>query len=490
MSHHLLKILFFSFITSLAQADVFVSQKVYETLAQKKSAPVIVLMNTQAQLQSAYRILDRGQRLQYVYDQLRNSALQSQKAFIASLTEDGNEFQKFYLVNAVAVENVTAVQIKKWSRRTDISSIVLNAQTQFKEIPKNPQTTLSPIDPNEVPDNIKAVNADKVWNQGFLGQGIVIAGQDSGYKWDHPALKNQYRGYSSFMVRHDYNWHDAIHQPINSDRQPCGYNLEFPCDDKGHGTHTMGTMLGFEYSSQTNRIGVAPKSRWIGCRNMDQGVGRSSTYLECFEYFLAPYPLHGNPQTDGEPTYAPHIINNSWACTAEEGCTGQEFITAIENLKAAGIVVVASAGNDGSSCGSVGNPPGFYSGKLFSVAAFDHRKNKIADFSSRGPSKWNNQVGPNISGPGEMIRSAVSTSDLYDYKSGTSMAGPHIAGVIALLWSAKPQLIGQVEQTMQIIEKTALIKTSSQTCGQFKGSDIPNAVFGYGLVDAYKAVNF
>lgn len=469
-------------------ANVFISHSVYKALSEKPTTAVLVFMKEQADLKAAEKILDRTQRLQFVYDQLRTTALATQGNFLRTLMEERFEFQKFYLVNAIAVENVTSAQLRKWSERSDISYIVLNAQSKFIEVATRPKTAMSAIDPNEIADNIKAINADKVWAQGFLGQGIVIAGQDSGYKWDHPALKTQYRGYSPFLVRHDYNWHDAIHKSINSARQPCGYKLEAPCDDTGHGTHTMGSMLGYDYASLTNRIGVAPEARWIGCRNMDQGVGRASTYLECFEYFLAPYPWRGNPQTDGEPTYAPHVINNSWACTTEEGCTGQEFIAAIENLKSAGIAVVASAGNDGSSCGSVGNAPGFYSGKLFSVAAFDHRENRIADFSSRGPSKWNGEIGPNISGPGEMIRSAVPSRDLYDYKSGTSMAGPHVAGVIALLWSAKPHLISQVEQTMKIIEKSALAKTSSQTCGRYKGTDIPNAVFGYGLIDAEKAV--
>lgn len=262
-----------------------------------------------------------------------------------------------------------------------------------------------------------------------------------------------------------------------------------PCDDKGHGTHTMGTMLGFDYASNTNRIGVAPAAKWIGCRNMDVGLGKASTYLECFEYFLAPYPWQGNPKTDGEPLFAPHIINNSWACTSEEKCTGNEFVQAVQNLTAAGIAIVVSAGNDGSSCGSMQNPPGFYTGLLFGVAASNRAGDKIADFSSRGPSRWNNLVGPNITAPGEDIRSAVSTKDLYDYKSGTSMAAPHVAGVIALIWAAKPQLIGQVMETMKLIEQTATPRTSTQTCGTFRGGDTPNAVFGHGLINAFKAAN-
>lgn len=472
------------------KADVFVSNEVFKSLEKNKTADVLVFLNEQASLAGAEKIIDRVQRVQFVYDQLRFTAMKTQAEFLKTLNDDQVQYRSFYLVNVVAVQSATSQQIQNWSKRKDLSKILLDAKTKNVEVPVDQNKVKSidaTIDPKDIPDHLKAIRVDQVWAKGNFGQGIVIAGQDSGYKWDHPALKTQYRGNSPFLVRHDYNWHDAIHSKIGSGQNPCGYNLAMPCDDKGHGTHTMGTMLGFDYSTNTNRIGVAPQSKWIGCRNMDLGFGKASTYLECFEYFLAPYPWQGNPKTDGEPKYAPHIINNSWACTSEEGCTGNEFLTAVQNLKTAGIAIVVSAGNDGSSCGSMQNPPGFYSGELFAVAAYNNRDNKIADFSSRGPSRWNQKVGPNITAPGENIRSSVSTSDLYDYKSGTSMAAPHVSGVIALIWSARPELIGQVDATMKLIEQSAMPKTSTQTCGAFRGGDIPNAVFGYGLIDAYKA---
>ena len=67
-----------------------------------------------------------------------------------------------------------------------------------------------------------------------------------------------------------------------------------------------------------NQIGVAPGAQWIGCRNMDQGWGTPATYMECFEFFLAPYPI-GQTPAEGEPALAPDVINNSWGCPPREG---------------------------------------------------------------------------------------------------------------------------------------------------------------------------
>ncbi len=152
-----------------------------------------------------------------------------------------------------------------------------------------------------------------MWAAGYTGQGAVIGGQDTGYDWDHPALKNQYRGWNGASADHDYNWHDAIHVTGSI----CGANSPEPCDDDDHGTHTMGTMVGDD--GLGNQIGMAPGARWIGCRNMNDGVGTPATYTECYEWFIAPYPVGGTPD-QGDPSKAPDVINNSWGCPPSEGC--------------------------------------------------------------------------------------------------------------------------------------------------------------------------
>lgn len=472
----------------------------------KSQADVLLLLQDQGsfklQLQAAETIIDRVQRIEFVRDSLLKAAQQTQPTVLRKIEDLGLQAKPYYVVNALLVKNVNQTQLLQLSQIDQVYRIAGDRPiTMQLDVPVDRQKLgrdeLDKIYPKkgEVQENLSSIQVDKVWQDlGVRGQGIVIGGQDSGFMWKHPALKKQYRGNTSFIISHDYHWHDSISKSLSPhlDSNTCGYSLAEPCDDSGHGTHTMGTMVGFDWNQQSNAVGIAPEAQWIGCRNMDRGVGKASTYLECFEYFLAPYPHGGNPQTDGDPRFAPHIINNSWACTASENCKGDEFLKAIDVMTAAGIAVVASAGNEGPSCGSMGDAPGFYSGHLFSVAAIDHRDGSIADFSSRGPSKFNGGLGPNISAPGQAIRSSVPSGGvgdgLYDYKSGTSMAGPHVAGVIALLWSAKPSLIGNIKATTEIIEKSATPKTSSQTCGSFDGKKIPNAVFGYGVINAWNAI--
>ena len=103
---------------------------------------------------------------------------------------------------------------------------------------------------------------------------------------DHPALKASYRGWDGSTADHNYNWHDAI---TSGNGGVCGLDSPEPCDDYGHGTHTMGTMIGNDMDSAepgwpndaANAIGVAPGARWIGCRNMDVGNGTPTTYMDC-----------------------------------------------------------------------------------------------------------------------------------------------------------------------------------------------------------------
>jgi subtilisin family serine protease len=282
---------------------------------------------------------------------------------------------------------------------------------------------------------------------------------------------------------------------------PCKgvYNYPEPCDDDQHGTHTTGTMAGDDRSQ--NHIGVSPDSKWIACRNMDAGFGSPATYLECFQYFLAPHPAFADPFTAGKTKYAPHVINNSWGCPPEEGCSGAEILPALKAMKAAGIMVVASAGNEGPECGTINNPPAYHSAWNLSVGAYDHRTLLIANFSSRGPSTFDQGEGPTVTAPGVQIRSAIP-GGRYDHVkwSGTSMAGPHVAGQVGLMWDANPKLIGKIDETIRLIKATALpvplntITNSTDAedavtaCGSDQADAPHNNTYGYGRINIYESV--
>ncbi len=238
----------------------------------------------------------------------------------------------------------------------------------------------------------------------------------------------------------------------------------------------------------SNQIGMAPGAKWIGCRNMDVGVGTPATYAECYQWFVAPTDLAGqNP----DPSKAPDVINNSWGCPPSEGCTDPNvLLTVVQNVRAAGIVTVHSAGNDGSSCSTVADPAAIYD-ESFSVGATSSN-DTIASFSSRGPVTvdGSNRLKPDISAPGDSIRSSTRDGGYQGGWSGTSMAGPHVAGLVALLLSANPGLAGDVDLIEGIIEQTAVPRTTTQGCGGDLPGQVPNNVYGWGRIDAVAALAY
>jgi len=221
------------------------------------------------------------------------------------------------------------------------------------------------------------------------------------------------------------------------------------------------------------------------------GNGTPATYLDCMQWLLAPYPHGGDPELDGDPSKAPHIVNNSWGCPPSEGCDVNSLLDGLAATKAAGILFVAAAGNSGAlGCSSVSEPPAIYADAL-SVGAIDINNN-LAGFSSRGPVTvdGSGRVKPELAAPGVNVRSSIP-GGTYGSNGGTSMASPHVAGSAALLWSAKPQLRGNIDVTICQLERTAnatAIQTSA-TCGGTTRLNIPNNLFGYGLVDAYRAIH-
>jgi serine protease AprX len=474
----------------LRQATV--DPKVWATIQAEGMAEVLVLFRDQADLSGAASLPTKEAKGRYVYQALWAVAKASQRDLRASLDTQGVAYQHFYLVNALKLR-ADSTLVRSLAGRSDVSRIVLNPRVALssvesarssgqddvgtlQELAAGGRRLTAGIEPNLI-----RVNADDAWALGYTGQGMVVAGQDTGYDWDHPALRNQYRGWNGSTVDHDYNWHDAIH----SGGGVCGADSPEPCDDYGHGTHTMGTIVGDDGGS--NRIGMAPGARWIGCRNMDVGYGTPATYIECFEFILAPYPVNGTP-AQGDPALAPDVVNNSWSCPPSEGCDAGTLEAAVGALRQAGIVVVVSAGNYGSACETVTNPPAIYQ-QAFSVGAFNHATNLIAGFSSRGPVTYSGEtyIKPDIAAPGVNIRSSLPGSG-YGFMQGTSMAAPHVAGAVALLLSAAPAYAGNVDAIEHTLMGSAEPKTSTQGCGGDSSTDVPNNVWGWGILDVLTAV--
>ncbi len=459
----------------------------------KSSKPVRVLIEPQSAasktLLEPMNHLPREARLRKSYDTLAATARQSQAPIVRWLRQQGIAFRAFTVVNAISAE-LTSTQLRALAARADVRYLADDPVVRNQLPGAGASGDAAPKDAcNNLPGvtwGIERVNADDVWALGARGQGIVVAGQDTGYDFDHPSLIAQYRG-NGAPPDHNYSWHDAIHAFIEGGNA-CGLNLVSPCDDSSHGTHTMGTMVG-ENDATGFTVGVAPDAKWIGCRNMEEGFGTPSTYLECFDWFLAPTDLAGN---NADPSKAPHVINNSWGCPTSEGCSSanwSQMDTAVNNLTAAGILVVASAGNSGSSCGSINTPAAMYANALTVAWTSNTPGNSLNTSSSRGPvtADGSNRMKPDISAPGSSVCSTVPGTGFSSGFSGTSMAGPHVAGVAALLMSAFPALKNDPPAVRDVMLQSALPLPQAGSCGGFSGADRPNPFTGWGLVDALAA---
>ncbi|GAA1723273.1 hypothetical protein GCM10009809_18920 [Isoptericola hypogeus] len=407
-----------------------------------------------ADLTAAKDIADWDDRGAYVYDALTSVAADSQADLVKQLEADGASYETFWISNRILVTDGTLGLANQLATSAEVSRI-------------STPVVLEPVEPVErekaadkgtqaVEWGVAAINADDVWAQGFTGQGITVSSIDSGVQGDHPAVAAKYRGLQADgTVDDDYAWFDAS-----------GACDGTPCDGDGHGTHTMGTMVGDD--GDANQIGVAPDAEWIaanGCATCSD-----ADLLESGQWILAPTRADGS---DADPSMRPHVVNNSWGLNAP-GAIDDFMAEEIAAWEAAGIFGAWSAGNEGPACQTTSSPGA--NEATYAVGAFNEAGN-IASFSSRGPGE-NGAVQPNIAAPGQSVRSSIP-GDGYGVYSGTSMAAPHLAGAVALLWSAAPSLVGQIEETQALLDASA-VDVDDTTCG---GTADDNNVWGEGKLD-------
>jgi subtilisin family serine protease len=431
-------------------------EKVLEQLEDDGKTTFWVNLGKDADLTAANKLTGKAARGAAVLRSKKETAEESQAEVLAIAKENGAEARSFWIINTVQVTATEAVA-EKIAALPEVESIRADREIKLDEPTKGErQNTVSGVE-----WNVDAVNAPDVWSgQGVRGEGVVVANIDTGVDHTHAAVAGSYRGKNGDgTFSHDYNWFDPA-------AVCAGGN---PCDNNGHGTHTMGTMVGDDGGA--NQIGVAPGATWIAAKGCESNSCSDASLLASGEWIVAPTDrAGGNPR----PDMAPDVVNNSWGGNGFDDWY-QEIVDA---WRAAGIFPAFSNGNSGSACSTSGSPGTYVAS--YSTGAFDVN-GTIASFSSRGPGEAGT-VKPNIAAPGVNVRSSIPGG--YSSYNGTSMASPHTAGAVALIWSASPQMLGDVEATEALLDQTA-VDTENLQCG---GTAARNNVFGEGKLDALAAV--
>ncbi|MER7811012.1 S8 family serine peptidase [Streptomyces sp900116325] len=455
-----------------ASAPAKIDSALRSAIAKGGDATFFVVLKDQADLSGAKKQKTHAAKAKAAYKELRAHAADSQKSLTSFLDKEKVGHKDYWIANAIQVTG-DADLVNELAKRSDVASIVKQQKYKLDDIEASDskitksRTTAAGTDSSATGDDtpewgVSDINADDVWKQyEDRGEGIVIASVDSGVQYDHPDLVKQYRGNNGDgTFTHDYNFYDP------SGNCPSDGT---PCDNNGHGTHTMGTMVG------KNGIGVAPNAKWIAAKGCATDECPDDDLLAAGQWILAPTDHNGqNPR----PDLAPNIVNNSWG-----GGDTTFYQDIVEAWNAAGIFEAFAAGNDGDgkTC-STAHAPGSQA-TSYGVGAYDST-GKIASFSGFGPSLVDGSAKPNISAPGVNIPSTWPGSS-YNTISGTSMATPHVAGAVALLWSAAPSLIGNIDETRKLLDEGA-IDVDDTHCGGTAGM---NNVWGEGKLDILASVD-
>ncbi len=465
-------------------------ERYLSTLADDTPISVIIFLAEQAPIAALDAELRASRatlatRHELVVTTLQDVAATTQPALLADLDQrrQGGEvrgFTPYWIANLVVAE-MTVKSVREVAQRPDVGTIYANFTVSVIE-PVGGTPVAPPLGGdgeqlvNSATPGLRAIEAHRVWyDLGITGAGRLVCGLDTGVMGSHVALASRWRG---THVPWQHAWLDVL-----------GTNTQFPTDTHGHGTHTMGTMTGLGVATG-DTVGVAFGAEWIACNAINQGVGTEfdNDVITAFQWIADP---DGNPQTVDD---VPDVVQNSWRINENfpggyQDCDPRWWAV-MDGCEAAGCAVVFSAGNEGPSAQTIGSPPdrittptNAYAIGAVSAQAGQPFPFQIANFSSRGPSGCpgtpEEKIKPEVVAPGVEVYSTTNNGG-YESSgwSGTSMAGPHVSGIFALMREADPNL--DVTTMKQVIMETA----------RDLGTTGEDNTYGWGIPDAYAAVSF
>ncbi len=443
-------------VNSFAKDEVF-TQEVQEKFDEKGYIDVLIQMEDE--IYNTEQVLPTDSKDEVVrkrkaiIQNLKKNAEESQKEVLSYLRDGQSTKQVDLLESYYSTNTIRAIAridvIEDLDRFNNIEQISLN-DTQ--------ETRGSQAAGTAKEWNLNATDVNKTWEAfGTKGEGVTIGFIDSGAFIDHPDLKESFRGYNSETkeITTEGHWEDFV------------ANRKMPVDDLGHGTAITGIAVGGDKNGTS--VGVAPGSKWIAARAFSTEFSLNTNLIKAGEWMLAP---------DGDVSKAPDVINNSWGGKSTDE---KWFNNLLDAWLAAGIFPVFAAGNEKGLAGkaSIENPASLLD--AFAVGAVDSNK-IIGNFSKRGPSVFDptaTVIKPEVVAPGKFVYTTNKAGG-YSNWTGTSIAAPHVAGVVALMKSVNKNLSNT--QIRRILIETATPLTDADF------NSTPNMAYGYGLVNAYKAV--
>jgi len=384
----------------------------------------------------------------HLYKRLNEITSESQKGILTILSKYKTDKVKgFYITNRIVARGVPRAAYEELLTRDDISEIRAPKINHIGEVIEGQQERV-------LEWGVSQVNGPECWAAGFTGKGTVVSTIDTGVRYTHVALAGGYR--------EAYGWFDPY------------LGTAMPNDQNGHGSHTMGSICG------RNGTGVAPEAEWVACKGCDTSSCTEDALLGCAEWTFCPTLADGSAPNC---TMRPNLSSNSWGGGQEDAW----YDEVVNMWNSVNIIPVFAIGNSGPGCRTA-NSPGDRP-NLISVGA-TNAMDAVTAFSSHGPSLTASRIKPEISAPGNNIRSCSHTTDTgYAILSGTSMATPHVAGAVALLIQQGKTTRAEIETAMH---ESAVRPSIDQIICNGGGVDPdfpwPNNSFGHGRLDAHGAL--